>query len=53
MERHGIERPYFKAFMAFSAQTNWNAVRVVYGNSKKEDRMEDRERNVSFTGPSP
>jgi hypothetical protein len=44
MERHDVERPYFKGFMADSAHANWNAVRVVYGNSKKEDRMDDREK---------
>ena len=41
MERQGVERPYFKESMADTAQTNWNVVRVVYENGKKEDRMDN------------
>jgi hypothetical protein len=48
MKRHGVEKPNFKGFMADSAQANWNAVRVVYGNGNKEDQMEDRERTCQF-----
>ena len=48
MERHGVERPYFKGFMADNAHANWNAARIVYGNGKKEGRMEDRERFCQF-----
>jgi hypothetical protein len=48
MERNGVKAPNFKGFMADSAQANWNAVRVVYGNGNKEDPMVDRERTCLF-----
>ena len=48
MERNGVVDTNFKGFMADSAQANWNAVRVIYGNGKKEDRMDDRERTCQF-----
>ena len=48
MERNGVVHTNFKGFMADSAQANWNAVRVIYGNGKKEDRMDDRERTCQF-----
>ena len=34
--------------MADNAQANWNAVQVVYGNDKKEDRIDDRKRTCLF-----
>jgi hypothetical protein len=48
MERHDIPNPQFKGFMADSAQANWNAVRIIYGNGNPADRMEDRERTCFF-----
>ena len=48
IKRHGVDMPYFKGFMADSAQANWNAVRVVYGSGNKEERMDDRERTCQF-----
>ena len=53
MERNDIVEPNFKGFMADCAQANWNVVRIIYGNGKKEDRMDDRERTCHFTGRSP
>ena len=32
MARHGIPKPKFKGFMGDSAQTNWNAIKVIYGS---------------------
>jgi hypothetical protein len=48
MERNGVVEPNFKGFIADIAQANWNAVRVIYGNGKKEDRIDDRERTCQF-----
>jgi hypothetical protein len=48
MERNGVVNPNFKGFMADSAQANWNAVRIIYDNGKKDDRMDDRERTCQF-----
>jgi len=48
MERNGVVHTNFKGFIADSAQANWNAVWVIYGNGKKEDRMDDRERTCQF-----
>lgn len=48
MESNGFKVPNFKGVMADSAQANWNAVRIVYGNGKKEDPMADRERTCLF-----
>ena len=48
METNGVVEPNFKGFMADSAQANWNAVRIIYGNGKKEDRMVDWERTCQF-----
>ena len=48
MERNGVAAPNFKGFMADNAQANWNAVRILYGNGNKEDKMEDRERSCLF-----
>ena len=46
MERHGgFSSPNFKAFMADSAQANWNAVRIVYGSGDPTMKMVDRERS--------
>ena len=48
MERNDVVEPNFKGFMADSVQVNWNAVRVIYDNGKKEDRMDDREITCQF-----
>jgi hypothetical protein len=32
MARHNIPKPKFKGFMVDNVQTNWNAVRVIYGS---------------------
>jgi len=44
MARQGLHHPNFKGFMADSAMANWNAVRIVYGNGKANEKMENRER---------
>jgi hypothetical protein len=48
MKRNGVVHTNFKDFMADNVQANWNAVRVIYGNGKKEDRMDDREKTCQF-----
>ena len=48
IERNGVEAPNFRGFMADDARLNLNAVRIVYGNGKKEDRMEEKERTCLF-----
>jgi hypothetical protein len=47
-ERHGVENPNFKGFMADSAQANWNAVRIVFGSGDPAVRMLGRERTCLF-----
>jgi hypothetical protein len=44
MAKNGIENTNFKGFMADSAQANWNAVGIVYGNGDPKVPMENRER---------
>ena len=41
MARHGIPSPKFKGFMADSAQTNWNGVRMIYGSGDATVSMKD------------
>lgn len=48
MGRHGTPLPYFKGFMADSAQANWNAVRIVYGSGDPANAMPNRERTCLF-----
>ena len=48
MARHGVPSPKFKGFMADSAQTNWNAVRVIYGSGDTTIPMKDQERTCLF-----
>jgi hypothetical protein len=48
MARHGIPYPTFKGFMADSAQTNWNVVRIVYGSKDPKIPMQGRERTCFF-----
>jgi hypothetical protein len=53
MVRHGVPEPKFKGFMADSAQANWNAIRVIYGNGDATIPMKDQERTSSSIGPNP
>lgn len=46
--RNGVLNPNFAGFMADTAQANWNAVRIVYGTGKAEDKMVERERTCDF-----
>ena len=39
--KHRIPKPKFKGFMADSAQTNWNAIRVIYGSGDAIIPMKD------------
>jgi hypothetical protein len=48
MARHGILEPKFKEFMADNAQTNWNAIRVIYGSGDATIPMKDQERTCLF-----
>lgn len=48
MAKHGIQNVNFKGFMADSAQANWRAVRVIYGNGNAKDEMPNRERTCQF-----
>jgi hypothetical protein len=48
MARHGIPNPYFKGFMADSAQANWNAVRIVYSSGDPSIAIISRERTCFF-----
>ena len=46
--KHDIPNPKFKGFMADSAQANWNAVRIIYGNGDEAVPMENQERTCLF-----
>jgi hypothetical protein len=48
MARHNVLEPKFKGFMVDSAQANWNAVRVIYGNGDATIPMKDQERTCFF-----
>ena len=48
MARHDVSQPTFKGFMADSAQANWNAIRIVYGNGDASMPMENKERTCLF-----
>jgi hypothetical protein len=48
MAKHDVPEPKFKGFMADSAQANWNAVRVIYGNGDATIPMKDQERTCLF-----
>ena len=45
---HGISKPKFKRFMADSAQANWNAFQVIYGNGDATIPMKDQEITCLF-----
>ena len=48
LARHGVLEPKFKGFMADSAQANWNAIWVIYGNSDTAIPKKDQERTCLF-----
>src|ERR1700738_1163803 len=48
MACHNVSQPNFKGFMANSAQANWNAIRIVYGNGDASMPMENKERTCLF-----
>jgi hypothetical protein len=48
MARHNIPKPKFKGFMVDNVQTNWNAVRVIYGSGDDTIPMKDQERMCLF-----
>jgi hypothetical protein len=41
LARYGVPKHKFKEFMADSAQANWNAIRVIYGNGNAAIPMKD------------
>jgi hypothetical protein len=53
MARHNVSQPNFKEFMTDSAQTNWNAIRIVYGNGDASMPWTTRREHASFTRLSP
>ena len=48
MTRHGIPSPQFQGFIVDNAQTNWNAVWIVYGGGDPKVPMAGRERTCYF-----
>jgi len=48
MLKHGFPKPNFKGFMADSAQTNWNVVKIVYGLGDPFVKMVDKECTCLF-----
>ena len=48
MAMYSVPNPCFKGFMADSAQANWNAIRIVYGNGDPKVPMEGREKTYYF-----
>jgi hypothetical protein len=48
MAKYGIPEPKFKGFIADSAQTNWNAIRVIYGSGDATIPMKDQESTCLF-----
>ena len=48
MEKHGVLNVNFCGFMAESAQTNFNAVREIFGSGNKSQSMENKERICLF-----
>jgi len=48
MARHNVPIPKFKGFMADSAQANWNAMRIVYGNGNASVPIENKKRTCFF-----
>ncbi len=48
MMQNGVSNPTFKGFMCDSAQTNFNAIRIVYGLGDPSIPMVDQERTYLF-----
>ena len=48
MEKHGVLNVNFCGFMADSAQTNFNAVREIFGSGDKSQSMENKKRTCLF-----
>ena len=48
MARHDLPRHSFKGFMADSAQANWMAIRIVYGDGSPQNEMVNKERTCLF-----
>ena len=48
MAENNVPNVNFKGYMANSAQSNWNAVRKIYGDSEPHLPMVDRERTCLF-----
>ncbi len=48
MLKHGFPKPNFKGFMANSAQTNQNTIKIVYGLGDRSIKMVDKERTCVF-----
>ena len=46
--KHDVPKPKFKGFMVDSAQTNWNAIRVIYNSGNATISMKDQERTYLF-----
>ena len=48
LDQHGVKNVNFKGFMADSAQTNFNAVRKIFGSGDKNVPMDGKERTCQF-----
>ena len=48
MARHGMLKPHFIGFMANSAQTHWNAMRIIYGSGDPKVPIDGRKRTCYF-----
>ena len=48
MARHGVQSVNFKGFMADSAQTNWNDVRIIYESGDATEKKVDKKRTCLF-----
>jgi hypothetical protein len=48
MAKHGVIFPWFKGFMANSAQTNWNVVHIAYTFGDPYVPLQDNEQTCSF-----
>ncbi len=48
MLKHGFTKPNFKRFMVNNIQTNWNAIKIVYGFGDPFIMMVDKECTYLF-----
>ncbi len=48
MLKHRFPKPNSKGFIADNAQTNWNAIKIVYGSRDPFVRMVDKEHTCLF-----